>query len=216
MNVFKIFLLIMINIINLNYVNATEVINVGEFSKGIFNDWQEKEFKGTTQYQLENQDGMQILAATVSSGASGLFKKIKIDLNQTPYINWQWKVNQAWPNLNEKTKEGDDYPARLYVVVERGFLGISSKTVNYVWSSQQPVNNMWVNAFTSQAVLIAVESGSENVKQWRNYKRNVKEDLKQAFGEEFNQIQVVALMSDGDNSKQSGQAYFGDIWFTSE
>ncbi|MBM5574976.1 DUF3047 domain-containing protein [Deefgea sp. CFH1-16] len=52
--------------------------------------------------------------------------------------------------------------------------------------------------------------------KWRNYKRNVKADLKQAFGEDFTQIDIVALMSDGDNSQQSGRAYFGDIWFTAD
>ncbi|MGL5251334.1 MAG: DUF3047 domain-containing protein, partial [Enterovibrio sp.] len=50
--------------------------------------------------------------------------------------------------------------------------------------------------------------------QWRSYKRNVKADLRQAFNEDFNQIDIVAVMSDGDNSQQSGRAYFGDIWFS--
>ncbi|MGL5291947.1 MAG: DUF3047 domain-containing protein, partial [Vibrionaceae bacterium] len=36
----------------------------------------------------------------------------------------------------------------------------------------------------------------------------------QAFNEDFSHIDIVALMSDGDNSKQSGRAYFGDIWFS--
>ncbi|MGL4996787.1 MAG: DUF3047 domain-containing protein, partial [Deefgea sp.] len=158
----------------------------------------------------------QVLVANVAGGASGKFKKVKIDLNRTPYLNWRWKVDQAWIGLNEKTKAGDDYPARLYVVVERGLLGISSKTVNYVWASQQPVGSLWPNAFTSQAALIAVESGNQNTQQWRSYKRNVKADFKNAFGEDFAQIDVVALMSDGDNSQQSGRASFGDIWFTAE
>lgn len=193
-----------------------ETIPVGQFSQGQLAGWEDKAFKGMTQYQLQRDGQTQVLAAEVMGGASGKFKKIKIDLNRTPYLNWRWKVDQAWPGLNEKTKAGDDYPARLYVVVERGLLGISSKTVNYVWASQQPVGSLWPNAFTSQAALIAVESGNQNVRQWRTYKRNVKADLKEAFGENFTQIDAIAVMSDGDNSQQSGRACFGDIWFTSD
>lgn len=191
-------------------------IPVGLFSQGQLAGWEDKSFKGSTQYQLQRDGQTQVLVANVADGASGKFKKMKIDLNRTPYLNWRWKVDQAWVGLNEKTKAGDDYPARLYVVVERGLLGISSKTVNYVWASQQPVGSLWPNAFTSQAALIAVESGNQNVQQWRTYKRNVKADLKQAFAENITQIDAIALMSDGDNSHQSGRAYFGDIWFTAD
>ncbi|MGL6177071.1 MAG: DUF3047 domain-containing protein [Vibrionaceae bacterium] len=202
-----------IAILSSSYVSA-ETVPVGQFSQGLLTGWEDRVFKGTTQYQLQRDGNTQVLAATVSDGASGKFKRIKIDLNRTPYLNWRWKVDQAWAGLDEKTKGGDDYPARLYVVVQRGLLGISSKTVNYVWASQQPVDSVWVNAFTTQAILIAVESGDKNIQQWRSYKRNVKADLRQAFNEDFNQIDIVAVMSDGDNSQQSGRAYFGDIWFS--
>ncbi|AZN36178.1 DUF3047 domain-containing protein [Iodobacter ciconiae] len=193
-----------------------ETTAVGLFSQGQLGGWEEKTFKGTTHYKLQPEGSAQVLAATISGGASGKFKKIKIDLNRTPYLNWRWKVDQTWLGLNEKTKSGDDYPARLYVVVERGLFGISSKTVNYVWASQQSVGSLWPNAFTTQAALIAVESGNKNIQQWRSYKRNVKADLRQAFGEDFTHIDAVALMSDGDNSQQTGRAYFGDIWFTAD
>ncbi|MGL4827434.1 MAG: DUF3047 domain-containing protein [Vibrionaceae bacterium] len=202
-----------IAILSSSYVSA-ETVPIGQFSQGLLTGWEDRVFKGTTQYQLQRDGNTQVLAATVSDGASGKFKRIKIDLNRTPYLNWRWKVDQAWAGLDEKTKGGDDYPARLYVVVQRGLLGISSKTVNYVWASQQPVDSVWVNAFTTQAILIAVESGDKNIQQWRSYKRNVKADLRQAFNEDFNQIDIVAVMSDGDNSQQSGRAYFGDIWFS--
>lgn len=202
-----------IAILSSSYVSA-ETVPVGQFSQGLLTGWEDRVFKGTTQYQLQRDGNTQVLAATVSDGASGKFKRIKIDLKRTPYLNWRWKVDQAWTGLDEKTKGGDDYPARLYVVVQRGLLGISSKTVNYVWASQQLVDSVWVNAFTTQAILIAVESGDKNIQQWRSYKRNVKADLRQAFNEDFNQIDIVAVMSDGDNSQQSGRAYFGDIWFS--
>ncbi|MGL5334843.1 MAG: DUF3047 domain-containing protein [Enterovibrio sp.] len=213
MNRSFVFPLSVIAILSASYASA-ETVSVGQFSKGLLTGWEEKIFKGTTQYQLQRDGNTQVLAATVADGASGMFKRIKVDLTRTPYLNWRWKVDKAWPALDEKTKGGDDYPARLYVVVQRGLFGVSSKSINYVWASQQPVESVWVNAFTTQAILIAVESGDKNVKQWRSYKRNVKTDLRQTFNEDFDQIDIVAVMSDGDNSQQSGRAYFGDIWFS--
>ena len=186
-----------VSLVLISGVACAETVSVAQFSQGQLTGWEDKTFKGQTQYQLQQEGNTQVLAATVAGGASGKFKKVNIDLNRTPYLNWRWKVDQAWQGLNEKTKAGDDYPARLYVVVERGLLGISSKTVNYVWASQQKIGSVWPNAFTSQAALIAVESGSKNTQQWRTYKRDVKADLRQAFGDNFSQIDVVALMSDG-------------------
>ena len=176
--------------------------------------WEEKSFNGQTRYQLVTLDGERVLQAQVNDGASGKFRKIRIDLNQTPYLNWRWKVGQTWQGLNERTKSGDDYPARLYIVVERGPFGVASKTVNYVWSGSEAIGKQWPNAFTKQAVLIAVEGGAANVGQWRSYKRDLRADLKAAFGEDIRQIDAIALMSDGDNSQQKGTAWYGDIWLT--
>lgn len=178
--------------------------------------WEEKSFSGQTRYALTTMDGERVLQAQVNGGASGKFRQIRIDLTQTPYLHWRWKVGQSWPGLNERSKGGDDYPARLYVVVERGPFGLASKTVNYVWSGNQAIGKQWPNAFTKQAVLIAVENGAANVGQWRSYKRDLRADLKAAFGEDIRQIDAIAIMSDGDNSQQKGNAWYGDIWLTAD
>ncbi len=67
--------------------------------------------------------------------ASGLFKKIHIDLNKTPYFNWSWKIDRSLKGLNERSKEGDDYAARICVVKKHALFFWKTRALNYVWSS---------------------------------------------------------------------------------
>ncbi|MGL6072443.1 DUF3047 domain-containing protein [Craterilacuibacter sp.] len=188
----------------------------GAFSQGTLTGWDNKAFKGETRYRLvkDETSGKTVLMAQTEGGASGQFRKLKVDLNRTPYLNWRWKISNTYSGVNERSKSGDDYPARVYVVDERGPFGISSRALNYVWSSNQAVGSRWPNAFVPQAMLQAVDSGNAKAGQWVAHKRNVREDLKAAFNEDFDHIDAVALMTDADNAGGKASAWYGDIWFS--
>ncbi|MCG8429478.1 MAG: DUF3047 domain-containing protein [Chromatiales bacterium] len=192
-----------------------ESLHIGSFSSTGLDGWEEHEFKNRTQYQLQQSDGQQIIKAQSSNAASGLFKSITVDLNRTPYLNWRWRVDKVLNGVDEQSKEGDDYPARIYVVKE-GFFPWSTKAVNYVWSSNQPTGTRWHNVYTGNARMIALQSGDRQSGQWITEKRNVKEDFKALFGDEFDKITTVALMTDTDNSGQQATAYYGDIYFSAD
>lgn len=192
------------------------IIPVGEFSNKKLSGWEDHVFDGITQYSLGSDGESPILEAHSFRSASGLIKKIEIDLHKTPFLNWRWKVNHALYNVNELEKKGDDYAARIYIVVDGGMLFWRTLALNYVWASQQEFNNVWENAFTSNVKMIAVQSGDKYKKQWRNEKRNVREDLQKAFGRDFRFIDAVAIMTDTDNSQQKATAYYGDIYFSEQ
>ena len=191
-------------------------IFVAEFSKQKLQGWDEKEFEGKTQYKIVSIDGMQVLAAQSNGAASGLFKEVSIDLKKTPFINWTWKVDNVLSGIDEKTKEGDDYVARVYVVSSGGLFVWNTKALNYVWSSKQPVGDSWPNAYTSNAHMVSVESGQAGKGQWKTYKRNVAQDFKRFHDSDISEIDVVAIMTDTDNSGLSAKAYYGDIYFSAE
>ena len=198
---------------------ADEVM-IGEFSHNNLSGWQEKSFVGHTQYQIVttpfNSPQGKALQASSHNAASGLFKEITIDLRKTPWLNWSWRIDNTFSGNNERSKGGDDYPARVYVVVSGGLLFWKTRAINYVWSSNQPINSEWNNAYTSNAKMVAVRSGSEQVGQWLSQRRNVRDDLREFFGEELDEIHAVALMTDSDNTGQSASALYGDIFFSSE
>lgn len=193
---------------------------VANFSEGDLSDWEEKSFKGNSQYSFvevkSNKKLIKVLRASTEGQASGLFKDVVIDLQKTPYLHWSWQVKNLLEGNDERSKEGDDYPARIYVVVSGGVFFWNTKAINYVWSSNQPQGSEWPNAYTGNAKMIAVQAGKEKVGQWVKEKRNVREDLKRLFGDDLTQIDAIAVMVDGDNTGQSATSFFGDIYFSSE
>ena len=192
-------------------------ILIGDFSHNTLAGWKEKKFSGNTRYQLVQQGDRIVLQAEADASASGLFKEITVDLTTHPYLNWEWKIDKPHPPLAERTKAGDDYAARIYVVVKGGLMFWKTRAINYVWASKEEKGSVWPNAFVGKnAMLLAVRSAADKPEFWYQEKRNVYEDLKEIFGEEIKTIHAVAIMTDSDNSKGSVAASYGDISFTAD
>ena len=197
---------------------ADQTIVVGEFSKASLAGWERKAFKGETIYDFVYDPAKRatVLQALSNAAASGRFRKLIVDLTKTPFLNWSWKISDPLVGIDENAKAGDDFSARIYVVVERGIMGMNSLSVNYVWASQHPVGSMWPSPFTKRVRLMAMDSGPKGLNTWVSHKRNVRSDLKDLFGEDITSIDAVALMTDTDNSGGHARAYYGDIWFSAE
>lgn len=191
-------------------------VPVGRFSAGDLQGWESKSFAGKTEYTLVETNGRRALRAVSRATASGIYREIAVDLKRTPFLNWSWKVNNVLEGVNERSKSGDDYPARVYVVVSGGVFFWKTRSLNYVWSSTQPVDSSWPNAYTGNVWMLAVESGSAKAGQWVSEKRNIREDFERLFGKEIDRIDAVAIMTDTDNSGQAATAWYGDIFFTAD
>jgi hypothetical protein len=195
---------------------AAETVQVGMFSAADMAGWEDKSFKGQTQYELVPGPAGAVLQASTDGMASGRFRKIRVDLARTPMLNWSWKIEAPYRDIDESTKAGDDFPVRVYVVVERGPLGLRTRALNYVWASGKPAGARWPNPFTSQATMLAVDSGAAKAGTWVSHKRNVRDDLRAAFGDDITVIDAVAVMTDGDNGARRARAWYGDLFFSGE
>jgi len=183
----------------------------------------------TTYSLVRDGDRVAVKAASQAS-SSGYTKEILIDPKEYPIIHWQWKVSNILKGGNVAKKEGDDYPARIYVTFQydSGKVGLFGKAkyeaakliygrypplgaLNYIWESRAPVGTTVPNPYTDQAYMIVVESGPTKLNTWMTEERNVYEDYKRAFGEEPPMISGVAIMTDTDNTGESAEAYYGDI-----
>lgn len=200
----------------LTLVATASIVPIGLFSRGDLNGWQEKQFAGETEYRLFRNNNHTSLRAQSHASASGRYKEVHVDLKTTPILNWSWKVDNVLDGVNEQSKPGDDYPARIYVVFSGGLFFWRTRAINYVWSNNQPIGTTWPNAFTGNATMIAVESGAEKLGQWVTEQRNVAEDYRRLFGRDPGPVDAVALMTDTDNSGQRASAWYGDIWFSAE
>ena len=177
--------------------------------------WQEKEFDGETDYQPVVIDGIVALKAHSMSSASGLYREQRIDLHETPFLNWSWRVDQRLTGLDERTKPGDDYAARVYVVIDGGLRFWKTRALNYVWSSSMAPESTWDNAFAGPNVrMMALRNNSNATAQWLTEKRNILADLKHQFGDQIRYIDAIAIMTDTDNSKGEAISYYSDMYFS--
>lgn len=195
--------------------NKLDVIDVALFSAMDLDGWENKSFDGHTEYSLAEEGQQSYLKAKSIQSASALYKKIKVDVQETPYLNWSWRVDQPLPPLNEMEKSGDDYAARIYVVFKTGLTPFSARALNYVWSSNASTGTTWPNAFTEKAIMIPIRSSKDEPHAWHQEKINVKEDLLKHFEKLPKYINGVAIMTDTDNSEGTSSASYGDIYFSS-
>ena len=186
---------------------------VGRFSSGNLSGWEEQTFKGKTKtaYTLVRDEERTVLRADSRGSASGLINKVSFDPRQQPLLRWSWKVNGILKKGDERTKEGDDYPARVYVVFPRTFFW-QTRAINYIWANRLPKGSSAPNVYAPKNVrMVAVESGATNAGKWITEERNVHEDYLKLFGEEPPRAGAVALMTDTDNTGEEAVAWYGDI-----
>lgn len=183
---------------------------LGNFGAGDLAGWKPKRFHGETSYSLVNDGERRVLKAHSHAAASGLYKEVDFEPAKYPILRWSWKIGGTIPNGDERTKTGDDYAARVYIVFPRTLFW-KTKAINYIWANRLPQGESLPNAFTSNAMMVAVESGDGKAGTWVAEERNVYEDYRALFGEDPPAIGAVALMTDTDNTGGEAVAYYGDI-----
>ncbi len=198
--------------------SASDKIPVTDFLNSGLTGWEEHSFEGNTEYKLSDGELGKILLTSSTAAASGLVKALRVDLDKTPYLNWRWKIDKPLIDLVEDTKAGDDYAARIYVIIDGGWLFWRTKALNFVWSSRdQSRTGIWPNPFApDNALMMAVRDKSDGINRWLTERVNVKDALEQWLGEDVSHIDGVAIMTDTDNSGLSAGASFGELYFSSE
>ncbi len=194
-------------------VTMAAVAAVGRFSSGDLSGWEEQTLRGKKKsvYTLVKEGERTVLKAESSGSASGLINKTGFDPRQLPVLRWSWKVNGILKKGDERTKGGDDYAARIYVVFPRTFFW-QTRAINYIWANRLPKGASAPNVYAPKNVkMIAVESGAANAGKWVHEERNVYADYLKLFGEEPPRAGAIALMTDTDNTGEEALAWYGDI-----
>jgi hypothetical protein len=189
---------------------------VGHFSDQGLSPWKEQVFGLRTRYELVAEGKTTVLRANSRQSASALYQRVEVDLDKTPYLTWRWKVEGTLGELDEQMKVGDDFAARLYVVVSPMPFRLKPRSLNYVWASNTPAGGHWESPYTPNVILVALQSGNARAGQWVREKHNVREDLRRYFGEDIRYVEAIAIMTDTDNSQSAATAYYGDISFTAQ
>jgi len=210
--VFK-FIVIFLYLISLSVANE---VNVFEFTQKELETLDKRKVKGETLWTLgSNENGNYIRAEAIGAG-SGLGKEIEIDLNKTPFLNITWKIEKDLKGLDENSKKGHDYAARVFVIKKTGKTVLSNRALNYVFSSNNEIGDNWRSPYTKQSIDIVLSTTKNNYNEWVTVKVNVKKDFKEFHDLDVENLNAVAIMSDTDNSKKTAIAYYQNIYFSAQ
>lgn len=185
-----------------------------------------------TVYDLVEVDGRRALRADSDASASGLIRRVDVDLRRHPVLEWHWKIEHVIPESDVRKKAGDDYPARVYVAfgyepervglwerarfeAARLFFGDypPTRAINYIWATRAAEGEIVPNAYSDRVRMIVVESGPERVGEWVHEEQDVYEDYLRAYGEPPPHVTGVAVMTDSDDTGSTALAWYGDLRF---
>ena len=193
-------------------------IKVFEFTKDELTNLKIRKVRGAdakTKYSVGDNENGNFLRAEANNSASGLGKEITINLVETPFLNITWKVEKDLPGINESSKKGHDYAARVFVVKKTGATPLSNRAMNYVFSSNKNVNTYHPSPFTKKSIDYVLSTTKDNLNEWVTVKVNVREHFKKFHNLNLEEINGIAIMSDTDNSKLNSIAYYQNIYFSS-
>ena len=215
---FKFFYIFITSLIFLNSALA-ENINIFKFTEQELSELDVRKVRGAdnkTVYTVGSNENGNFLKAVADNAASGLGKEVKIDLNKTPFINITWKIEKGLQGINENSKKGHDFAARVFAVKKTGATPLSNRAINYVFSSNSAVGQSWPSPYTKKSIDNVLATTKDNLNVWVTVKANVKEDFKKFHDLDVNELDGLAIMADTDNSKMKSISYFQNIYFSAD
>lgn len=196
-----------------------ENIKIFEFTETELNKLEVRKVRGAdnkTLYSVGSDENSNFLKAVADNSASGLGKKVNINLNKTPIINITWKVEKDLAGIKENTKKAHDYAARVFVIKKTGTTILSNRAINYVFSSNNEVGFNSPSPYTKKSIDYVLSTTKDSLNEWITVKSNVKEDFKKFHNLDVDQLDGLAIMADTDNSKLKSVSYFQNIYFSSK
>jgi hypothetical protein len=185
-----------------------------------------------TEYSLVEDGGRTVLRARADASTSSLIRELRVDPRSHPLLAWRWRVTKLLARSDIGTKEGDDFPARIYVTFDldiatlplgervklrlaRAIWGaqVPLAALCYVWDARAPQDTIVPNAYTDRVQMVVVDSGPARLGRWVERARDVAADYRRAFGGEAPPVNGVVVSVDTDNTGETAQTYFGDIEF---
>lgn len=189
-------------------------LHIGKFSSGDQTGWKEQTiglFKPKTVYTLTRDNDRTVLMATSKKAASGLVYSLNNEAKDRPILKWSWRIEHTFKKGDERTKDGEDFAARVYVIFPRGMFS-RMRAISYVWANKLPKGEHVASPFSNNIITIAVDSGDELTGRWTFHQRNILDDYRTFFHEEPPKVGGIAIMTDTDNTAESVIAWYGDIF----
>ncbi|MGA7978958.1 MAG: DUF3047 domain-containing protein [Chromatiaceae bacterium] len=221
---------------------GADIIRVGAFAQAtpggrLPTGWQLVKISDVvpSQFSLVNSDGSTVVRIDAGDSAASISRTLQVDPAMYPYLRWRWRISNLVAKANIHRKQGDDFPARLYVlfdyptdrlsladrvklVIARAVYGdrVPAAALCYVWDGSSKTGTTVWSAYTDRVRLIVVRGQGEPVGHWVDEERNLVDDFQAAFGERPPEISGVAIAADTDQTAETVTSWFGDIWLSAQ
>jgi len=172
--------------------------------KGIPSGWTGESFGGRALYDftIEQDAGRRVLHLASRNEHSTISRDItgKVNLQETPILEWTWKATALPTGGDLRRKETTDMAAQVYVVWLRFPTLLRSRIIGYVWDTTTPMTTIAKSQKTGTVTFVVVRSGSAELGKWLMERRNVAEDYTKIFGESPDNPRVITISSDSNDT----------------
>ena len=181
---------------------------------GVPSGWSVKEFTGLAEVELLRADGRLAVRMRSDRSSFAIYRDVVVDLAELPVMTWSWKAMRLPIGGDARVAKRDDQAAAIYVVFPRWPSPLTrSDVIGYIWDTTAPAESSFPHPRADNVKLIVVESGPQQVGQWRRYQRNVAEDYAALFNRKPPRVGKVALMSDSNDTRSDSEALFAAVGF---
>jgi hypothetical protein len=211
---------------------SSEYFEEGEIPEG----WKLRKWPGRTRGAKAEwvvEDGVHAVRLHSRGALTFLEKIVDIDIREYPIVTWKWRVENVLEGIDERTREGDDHPIRIFFVFEpdesRQSLWFRLKRwlyldwvhghpfggrfTEYVWSSHLKSGEVVNDPGRPWQKLMVIEGGSAKLGKWLSYERNLYEDFKRLYGEEPRRLIFIGILNDTDQTGKEAVSYIADLMF---
>jgi hypothetical protein len=177
-------------------------------------------------YTIQRDGEHSYLKAESNASASAIVYNYPFNVNEYRHVRWRWKVNNIYAHGNPRSKAGDDYPIRVYVMFEYdpatagGLTKLKyalakriygeyppQSSLSYVWSSKEGPDSIIVSPYTGRAMMILLQKGGKNVGKWVDQEVDIVEDYLKSFGMKPPLHARIAIMNDSDNTGEHSLSF---------
>jgi hypothetical protein len=177
--------------------------------------WTHQKFNSATQYDRVTVKGVAAIRAVARDSASGLYRDVRYDVAEHPWLAWTWRVDRLQQTADIRIKAREDFAAAIFLIFGRpSLLNRDVPTLAYVWTGGRFPENAVVDSPYHPGTVrsIVVRSGKERLGEWTQERRNVIDDFRRAFGREPPEtVEAVALFTDNDRTGEPAEAFYGAI-----
>lgn len=155
------------------------------------------------------KEGRHALRLETDDSASMLFRYVDVELERYPLLAWEWYVEEPIDStVDERTREGDDHPARLYISFRTD--GGEQRSMEIIWGNRLGAGEYkYIGDFPHYVA----NGGDANIGEWHDEQVNLLEIYREIWGADAGtpRITDIALFCDSDETGGSSIAYFASV-----